>query len=120
MGNLSGTYSLSSEWSFLFFISGANPTSDPHHLLLLCFGTSARLEFLILDFPGGPVDKNSLADGGDKGSIPGLGRFHMGQSNWSLCVLEPALHRERIHHNKPMHHNEKYPPLAATGGKPIH
>ena len=27
--------------------------------------------------PGGPVVKNSPADGGDIGSIPGLGRLHM-------------------------------------------
>ena len=33
------------------------------------------------DFPGGPVDKNSPANAGDTGSIPGLGRFHMLQSN---------------------------------------
>ena len=29
------------------------------------------------DFPGGPVVKSLLANGGDTGSIPGLGRFHM-------------------------------------------
>ena len=28
------------------------------------------------DFPGGAVDKNPLANQGDTGSIPGLGRSH--------------------------------------------
>ena len=28
-------------------------------------------------FPGGPVAKNSPANAGDIGSIPGPGRFHM-------------------------------------------
>ena len=29
------------------------------------------------DFPGGSVAKNPLANAGDPGSIPGLGRFYM-------------------------------------------
>ena len=29
------------------------------------------------DFPGGPVVNSLLANGGDRGSIPGPGRFHM-------------------------------------------
>ena len=33
------------------------------------------------DFPGGPVTKNSAANEGDLGPIPGLGRFHMHQLN---------------------------------------
>ena len=37
---------------------------------LACFKRS-------LDFPGGPVVKNPLANAGDTGSIPGLERFHM-------------------------------------------
>ena len=32
-------------------------------------------------FPGGPVAKNSPANAGDMGSIPGLGRSHMLQRN---------------------------------------
>ena len=35
----------------------------------------------ILDFPGGTVVKNLPPNAGDTGSIPGLGRFHMPQSN---------------------------------------
>ena len=33
------------------------------------------------DFPGGAVVKNPPASAGDMGSIPGLGRSHMPQSN---------------------------------------
>ena len=33
------------------------------------------------DFPGGTVVKNPPANAGDRGSIPGLGRSHMSQSN---------------------------------------
>ena len=33
------------------------------------------------DFLDGPVVKNSLANAGDMGSIPSLGRFHMPQGD---------------------------------------
>ena len=33
------------------------------------------------DFPGGTVVKNPPANAGDMGSSPGLGRFHMLQTN---------------------------------------
>ena len=33
------------------------------------------------DFPGGLAVKNTLANVGDIGSIPGLGRFHVLQGN---------------------------------------
>ena len=33
------------------------------------------------DFTGGAVLKNPPANAGDRGSSPGLGRFHMPQSN---------------------------------------
>ena len=36
---------------------------------------------LLVDFPGGAVDKNLLANAGDTGLIPGPGRFHMPQSS---------------------------------------
>ena len=46
------------------------------------------------DFPGGTVGRNRLVDAGDKGSIPGLGRFHLLQSNYSrassLQLLNPC------------------------------
>ena len=34
-----------------------------------------------LDFPGGAVVKNPPANAGDTSLIPGLGRYHMLQSN---------------------------------------
>ena len=66
------------------------------------------------DFPGGPVFKNSPADAGDTGLIPGPGRSHMLQSNEACVthnqsprVLETVLCNKRSHHNKkPMNHNE--------------
>ena len=39
------------------------------------------------DFPGGAVDRNLPVNAEGMGSIPGLGRFHMLQSN-SACVLQ--------------------------------
>ena len=35
----------------------------------------------MLGLPGGTVDKNALANAGNKGFIPGLGRFYMLQGN---------------------------------------
>ena len=74
--------------------------------------------------PRWPISKESGANIGDTGSIPGQGRFHMLQSNWvcapqlsvytiawepqllSLFVLGPVLCNMRSHHNKkPMHQN---------------
>ena len=41
-----------------------------------------RLKIYILrNFPSDIVDKNPLASGGDTGSIPGPGRFHMPRGN---------------------------------------
>ena len=56
----------------------------------------------MLDFPGGTVVKNSPASSGDKGLIPGLGRFHMRESNsvsklLSPCALEPVMCNKRSH-----------------------
>ena len=45
-----------------------------------------------MDFPGGAVGENLPASAGDTGSIPGLGRFHMQQSN---KVHTPQLLRPR-------------------------
>ena len=36
-----------------------------------------------MGFPCGAVVKNPPANAGDMGSSPGLGRFHMPQSNWA-------------------------------------
>jgi len=40
-----------------------------------------RQYFKIKDFPDGPPIKNPLANAGDMGLIPGLGRCHMPQGN---------------------------------------
>ena len=36
---------------------------------------------ILLDFPDGPVVRNSPANAGNMGSIPGLGRFRMPRGN---------------------------------------
>ena len=36
---------------------------------------------MILDFPGGAMDRNQPTDAEDTGLIPGLGKFHIPQSN---------------------------------------
>ena len=90
------------------------------------------------DFPSGTVDKNLPASAGGMGSIPGLRRCHMLESNsahapqllspWartctpqlqrSMC-LEPVLCNKRSHCNKkPAHCNEEWPWLAATRESP--
>ena len=45
------------------------------------FSQNASLRIIILDLPGGTVDKNLPASAEDTGSIPGPGRLHMPQSN---------------------------------------
>ena len=55
------------------------------------------------DFPGGRMDKNSLANAGDTGSTAGPGRFHMLWGNWAVrhnfrvCALEPMSHNYWAH-----------------------
>ena len=67
------------------------------------------------DFPCGVVVKNLLANAGDTGSSPGLGRSHMPWSNWApvpqllkpVC-LEPVLCDKRSQRSeKPTHRNEE-------------
>ena len=53
-----------------------NPTT-----LLVKFRQVKKLSQNQGDFPGSIVDNNSPANAGDMGSIPGLGNFHMPQSN---------------------------------------
>ena len=44
-----------------------------------------KLDFITIKTvcSGGTVDKNSPGNAGDTGSIPGPGRFHIPQSNYS-------------------------------------
>ena len=74
---------------------------------------------IVLNFPGGGVDKNLPAHAGDTDSIPGPGRVHMLQSNQAqvpqllslssrageqqlqrLCALNSVLHSKRSQHNE--------------------
>ena len=50
-----------------------------YHTCLPCFEEEQNNPSL--DFSGGTVHSNLPANSGDMGSIPGLGRFHMLQSN---------------------------------------
>ena len=50
-----------------------------YHLTSIEWPSSKRTQ--VMDFLGGIVDKNPPANAGDKGLIPGLGRFHVPQSN---------------------------------------
>ena len=66
------------------------------------------------------------ASAGDTGSSPGLGGSHMPRSNWarepqllslrvwSLCSAT----REAVMVKRPVHCDEEWPPLAATGESP--
>ena len=76
-------------------------------------------------FPGGAVVESLPANAGDTGSSPGPGRSHMPRSNWarepqllslriwSLCSATRGRDSER-----PAHHDEEWPPLAATRESP--
>ena len=52
----------------------------PGYLSSMCLGFLIS-KVRIRDFPGGTVVKNSPANAGDMGSIPGLGRSHIPRSN---------------------------------------
>ena len=74
----------------------------------------------IRDFSGGSVVRNLPVNAGDTGSIPGLGRSHMPQSNsapvlqlltlcsrvWEPQPLKPMCPRPVLH-NERSHCNEK-------------
>ena len=49
-------------------------------LALQFFGVITEIAYL-LDLPGGTMDKNTPANAGDMGLIPGPGRFHRLRSN---------------------------------------
>ena len=54
-----------------------------------------------MNFPSGPVVKNSLAQAGDIGSIPGLRRSHMSWGNWACAPQLPSL-CAALHQEKPL------------------
>ena len=72
------------------------------------------LKQYLRDFPSGVVDKNLPAKAGDIGSVPGLGRFHMPQSN-KACVPQTTGPRPRAF-SKRSHCKEK--PSTAIKGSP--
>ena len=49
------------------------------------------LKKIIKGFPGGTVVKNPLANAGDTGLSPGLGRSHMPQLSPCSTTTEPVL-----------------------------
>ena len=83
------------------------------------------VKFISKGFPGGAVVESLPANAGDMGSSPGLGGSHMPRSNWarepqllslrvwSLCSATRGHGSER-----PVHRNEEWPLLAATGESP--
>ena len=62
---------------------------------LLQPGKPKREEIITGDFSGGTVGKNLPAKGGNMGSIPGLGRFHMTWSNHA-CVPQLLSPNSRV------------------------
>ena len=77
-------------------------------------------------FPRGAVVENLPANAGDTGSSPGLGGSHMPRSNWAH---EPQLLSLRVRSlcsatgeativKGPAHHDDEWPPLAATRESP--
>ena len=70
--------------------------------------------------------ERQLANAGDSGSSPALGRSHMLRSNWarepqllSSARLEPVLRNGRGRDSeRPAHGDEEWPPLAATRESP--
>ena len=77
-------------------------------------------------FHHGAVVENLPANAGDTGSSPGLGGSHMPRSNWTR---EPQLLSLRVWSlcsatgeaamvKGPAHHDDEWPPLAATGESP--
>ena len=78
-----------------------------------------------LGFPGGAVVESLPANAGDTGSSPGLGGSHMPRSGWarepqllSLCVWSLFSATRGRDGEGPVHHDEEWPPLAATRESP--
>ena len=101
---------------------------------MLCRGKSKTLEPLAMgfksSFAGASLVAQWLSVGlpmqGDSGSGPALGGSHMPRSNWAPWAtpaepahLEPVLCNNRGRDGeRPVHHDEEWPPLAATGESP--
>ena len=59
-----------------------------YHFVVFFLMFLSGLVFVMLGFPGGSVVKNLLANVGDMGSIPGLGR---GPTSLGACTLGQQL-----------------------------
>ena len=71
-------------------------------------------------FPGGSVIKNSPANAGDKGSIPGSGKSHNPQGKLSPCTTttEPRCSRSDALQGEATTERSRHTPLTATRGSP--
>ena len=77
-------------------------------------------------FPGGAVVENLPANAGDTGSSPGLGKTPHAAEQLGLWAttteparLEPVLRNKRGRNSeRPVHRDEEWPQLAATGESP--
>ena len=66
------------------------------------------------------MDKTPPSSAGDSSSIPSLGVLTslratkpVHHNYWNLHTVEPALHKRSHHNEKPAHHEEEQPLLAA-------
>lgn len=70
-------------------------------------------------FPGGSVVKNSPANAGDKGSIPGSGKSQNPQGKLSPCTTtEPRCSRSDVLQREATAERSRRTPLTATRGSP--
>ena len=88
-------------------------------LAYISFQLQSRKE----DFPGDPVVKNSPANAGDMGSIPGPGRFHVLWSsfiralkllNLRAAAADSVLTAGEASSEKPTHHNWTVAPIHCS------
>ena len=63
------------------------PTLGDDPEVMVCFIQTSMMviKTVVLDFPGGVVDRNLSANAGDMGLISGLGRFHMWGATTPTC-----------------------------------
>ena len=92
------------------------------HCLTVFWGQKKKAS----DFPGGPVAKNSPANGGDMGSIPDLEtKIPHTTGQLSPCAhllkalhLDPVLHKRSHSSEKPAHRSWRVAPTHCNQGRP--
>ena len=78
---------------------------------------SLKIKNSVLDFPGGPVDKNRSANAGYTGLIHGLGTMILHRAQ----LRAPMLCNERSHLNeKPAHCSQRVGATCRNQRKPVH